>query len=115
PFDVAPSAPLVSCTPPNSLSCPLLYTPIHLQLVYNAPVSNRFFLLVGGGVSDQHLSKSIQNDKLGVGGTAGFRWRASRAFSFRLDGSLDVLPKGTFNVMNTYYGGQFGVGFLAGG
>ena len=115
PFDVAPSAPLVSCTPPNSVSCPLLYTPIHLQLVDNVPASNRFFLLIGGGVSDQHLSKAIQNSTFGVGGTAGFRWRALRTLSFRLDGTLDIVPKGTFNVLNTYAGGQIGVDFLLGG
>lgn len=98
----------------SSVSCAVTYTPVHAQLVFNVPVSNRLFFLVGGGVSDQRLSAPIENNKFGIGGTAGFRYRASPSLSLRFAGVLDVLPKGTFDVMNTYFAGQFGLDFLLG-
>jgi hypothetical protein len=113
-LELAPGQPQAGCNLPST-PCPLQYRPIHLDLVYNAPVSRRVFFLVGAGVSDQRLSKSIENSNLGVGGTAGFRWRASTGLSFRLDGILDILPKGTLDVMNTYAAGDIGVDVLLGG
>jgi hypothetical protein len=98
-----------------TVSCSVTYTPVHAQLVFNAPVSNRFFFLFGGGVSDQRLSAPIQNNKFGIGATAGFRYRASSTLSLRFAGVLDVLPKGTYDVVNTYVAGQFGLDFLLGG
>jgi hypothetical protein len=111
PFRILPPS---GCAAPNT-SCPLSYIPIRVQLAYNAPINQQFYFLVGAGVSDQHLSGPVQNNKLGVGGTAGVRWRVSPVVGLRLDATIDVLPKGTFDVLNTYTGEQLGIDLLARG
>ena len=108
PFTVGPST---ACIAPN-ISCPISYTPIRAQLVYNAPLNQRLYLLAGAGVSDQHLSGAVTNDKLGVGGTAGVRWRVSPLVGLRLDVTVDLLPNGTYDVLNTYTGEQLGIDLL---
>ena len=83
--------------------------------MYNLPLNRRLYLLAGGGISDQHLSGAVANDKLGFGGTAGLRWRVSPAIGLRFDATIDLLPKGTFDVLNVYNGEQRGIDLLLGG
>jgi outer membrane protein OmpA-like peptidoglycan-associated protein len=95
------------------------YTPFHLQLVYNAPIGSKVSWLIGGGGNYTVLRGAIQKSTGGIAGTTGLRWRPGQHVSFRLDGTLDYLPKGYSNTgaskSNTYLGVQLGVSLLLGG
>jgi outer membrane protein OmpA-like peptidoglycan-associated protein len=114
PADLAPNQPGIPSTFNNTTSRPVLYTPIHVQFVYNAPISNRFQFLLGAGGNETRLSKGIKTSDIGFGGLAGIRWRALHDFSFRLEGTADVIPKGFMDKSNTYMGAQLGGSFLFG-
>lgn len=114
PADLAANQPKIPATI-GYYSRPLVYVPIHLQLVYNAPLSNRFFFLLGAGASDDRLQQTVKGSNLGFGGLAGFRWRALHDLSFRVEGTADIVPSGFDNQSNTYLGAQIGASFLFGG
>jgi outer membrane protein OmpA-like peptidoglycan-associated protein len=114
PFDLAPNQPLIPATIGAS-SRPVVYTPFHLQLVYNVPISNRFQWMIGAGANDTRLTKTIKESDVGFGGMTGLRWRALHDLSFRLEGTADVVPSGFADRSNTYLGAQLGLSFLLGG
>jgi outer membrane protein OmpA-like peptidoglycan-associated protein len=114
PADLAPNQPLIPATI-GATSRPLTYTPFHLQLVYNIPLSNRFQWMIGAGANDTRLTKTIKESDIGFGGMTGLRWRALHSLSFRLEGTADVIPSGFADKSNTYLGAQLGLSFLLGG
>lgn len=95
------------------------YTPFHLQLVYNAPIGSKVSWLIGAGGNYTVLRGAVQKSTGGIGGTTGLRLRAGQHVSFRLDGTIDYLPKGYSNTTasksNTYLGAQLGISLLLGG
>ncbi len=114
PADLLPNQPGIPKTF-NATSRPLLYTPFHLQLVYNAPLSNRFQWMFGAGASYNKFTKAIDESHVGFGGMTGIRWRALRALSFRLEATADIIPKGILDKSNTFLGAQLGLSLTPGG
>ena len=91
------------------------YVPVHLQLVYNVPLSEKIYFELGGGGSYQWTGYPYNQRKLGVGAITGLRLRASDRLSFRGEGTVDLVPKGYLDKSNTYLGAQLGASLLFGG
>ena len=91
------------------------YTPFHLQLVYNAPLSEKFAWEIGGGGSYNKSGTPIDRKDIGFGGITGLRWRPGRVVNVRLEGTGDIVPKGYLDKGNTFLGAQLGVSLLFGG
>jgi OOP family OmpA-OmpF porin len=91
------------------------YTPFHLQLVYNAPLSEKFAWEIGGGGSYNKSGTPINRKDVGFGGITGLRWRPGRVVNVRLEGTGDIVPKGYLDKSNTFLGAQLGVSLLFGG
>jgi outer membrane protein OmpA-like peptidoglycan-associated protein len=93
----------------------LNYIPFHLQLVYNAPLSEHVSWEIGGGGSYHKLTGGITRGDVGVGGITGLRWRASNRLNFRLEGLGDYVPSGFGPTNNTYLAAQLGISLMLGG
>lgn len=113
--DLVANQPLIPATANNYPVARLQYLPFHLDAVYNAPLSDKFFWMFGAGGSYNKLAASIKRNDVGFGGMTGLRWRPTRRLSFRLDGTVDYIPSGFASVSNTYLAGQLGVSLLFGG
>ena len=91
------------------------YVPVHLQLVYNAPLGDRLAWEIGGGGNYQWTDYPFNQRKIGVGAITGIRLRASDRLNFRGEGTFDYVPTGYGDKSNTYIGGQLGVSLMLGG
>ncbi len=91
------------------------YVPFHLQLVYNAPLSEKISWMIGGGGSYHKLAGGITRGDIGFGGMTGLRFRASDKFNLRFEGLADVVPNGFDSKSNTYMAAQVGASLMFGG
>lgn len=91
------------------------YTPFHLQLVYNAPLSEKMAWELGGGGSYNKSGTPINRKDIGFGAITGLRWRPGRVVNVRLEGTADIVPKGYLDKSNTFLGAQLGLSLLFGG
>ena len=113
PTDLRRDQPLIPSTI-GAISRPLRYTPVNAHLVYNAPLSGLFSLMVGAGPSYTMLSKGIDESYFGVGGLVGLRVKPTSWLNLRLETLADYIPSGFGDNSNTYLGHQAGVSLLFG-
>jgi outer membrane protein OmpA-like peptidoglycan-associated protein len=98
----------------GAISRPLRATPINAHLVYNAPISGAFSLMLGAGPSYTMLTKGIEENYLGVGGLVGLRIKPTNWFNLRIETLADYIPSGFGDNSNTYLGHQAGASILFG-
>jgi outer membrane protein OmpA-like peptidoglycan-associated protein len=113
--DILVNPPTVLPTPGYPFYRDMNYIPVHLQLIYNAPLSEHFFWEFGAGANYQWTSYPFHRKDVGVGGITGLRIRMGNRFSLRGEGTADLVPKGYAKKSNLYLGGQVGVSWLFGG
>ena len=113
PADLRGDQPLIPSTI-GAISRPLRYTPVNAHLVYNAPLSGLFSLMVGAGPSYTMLTKGIDESYFGVGGLVGLRVKPTSWLNLRLETLADYIPSGFGDNSNTYLGHQAGVSLLFG-
>lgn len=113
--DLVANQPLIPATANNYPVARLQYLPFHLDIVYNAPLSEHAFWMFGAGASYNKLAASIKRNDVGFGGMTGLRLRVSRLLSIRLDGTADVIPSGFASKSNVYLAGQAGLSLMFGG
>lgn len=98
----------------GAISRPLRHTPFNAQLVYNAPVSGLFSLMLGAGPGYTKLTKGIDESYMGVSGLVGLRIKPASWLNLRLETLADYIPSGFGDNSNTYLGHQAGVSLLFG-
>ena len=113
PTDLRSNQPEIPSTM-GAISRPLRYTPVNAHLVYNAPLSGLFSLMVGAGPSYTMLTKGIDENYFGVGGLVGLRVKPTSWLNLRLETLADYIPSGFGDNSNTYLGHQAGVSLLFG-
>lgn len=95
------------------------YTPVHVQLVYNAPLSDNLFWELGGGGSYHRTGYPYSVRDIGFGGITGLRVRMGKTFSLRAEGTADLVPSGykgdKSNSKNLYLGANLGLSLMLGG
>ncbi|MGH7582540.1 MAG: outer membrane beta-barrel protein, partial [Gemmatimonadales bacterium] len=92
----------------------LRYRPFHLQIVYNAPLSEHASWMFGAGGNYTVLGASIDRKDPGLTGRTGLRWRPSHRWNIRAEGVIDYLPKGFLDKSNTYLAGELGISLMLG-
>jgi outer membrane protein OmpA-like peptidoglycan-associated protein len=92
--------------------------PLHARLLWNQPVIDGLWVLVGAGYSrfryGGNIGQSVSDD--GYGGLVGFRFRENESLSFRLEGTYDRFdnPHRAIADDADNWGVQFGASLLFG-
>ncbi len=100
------------------------YVPIHARLVYHAPLSTGYVLLLGGGYTRTLFRSAYRETSDGAGGVLGFRIGAGPA-TIRLEGTADFIVNpetargtqvagATRKSRNWHLGAQAGLSFFLG-